>query len=225
MSQSLKIGIGKISPHVFQIVAQVAGTLTVTYALSYLGVAGTLTGLAAGSAISAVLPTVYENALRRSRHKAALLRERQRQAHASASRSGDYEFLYKSGEPSAGPGISIPWKRISIALAVLFISSAAVVTIFEAVAGKPVSSVVNNTRGSGYTFGGGSSRSTSPPPSRSPSPAPSLTPVITPSTIPSFTSPAVTPSPTPVTPAPTLSPSTGALTPTPAITPSESASL
>jgi hypothetical protein len=154
--------------------------------------------------MSAVLPTLYENLLRRSHHKAKLLRERQRQAKASASRAGDYEFLYQSDEPAAKPKVSIPWKRMGVAALAVFAIGAVTVTIVEAIAGKPVSAVVTNTHGSGYTFSGGNSgaNSSNPvAPGRHHSPAP----IVTPTPAPSSSAPTgVTPSPT-VTPAPSAS--------------------
>lgn len=195
-------------PKVSHVIGQVGATLTATFALSFLGTAGTLIGLALGAALSAVLPTVYENLLRRSHHKAKLLRERQRQARASASQVGDYEFLNKSDEPATKPKISLPWKRMGVAALAVFAICAITVTIVETIAGKPVSAVVTNTHGSGYTFSGGSSGangSTPVAPRRQHSPAPTGTPVMTPTPAPSSSAPvAVTPSPTP-TPSPSVS--------------------
>ena len=189
-------------------IGQVAATLTATFALSFVGTAGTIIGLALGSTMSAVLPTIYENALRRSQHRAKLLRERQRQAAASATSEGDYEHLYKSDEPASTPRISLPWKRMGIAAAAAFCVCALTVTVVESIAGKPVSDVVTDKRGSGYTFSGGSSRPaghvpvlhrqqhTSAPATSSPSSSPSgeATPSPTPSASP--TQPA-SPSPSP----------------------------
>ena len=157
--------------------------------------------------MSAVLPTVYENLLRRSQHKAKLLRERQRQTRASASVAADYEFLYASDEPAATPRMSFPWKRMGIAALAVFAICAVTVTIVEAVAGKPVSAVVTNTHGSGYTFSGGTAgghRTHPAPPRRQHSSAPAVTP--TPAA-PSSSAPAV------VTPAPTPSASTSTSAP------------
>ncbi len=158
--------------------------------------------------MSAVLPTAYENLLRRSQHKAKLLRERQRQTRASASAAADYEFLYASDEPAAKPRISFPWKRMGIAALAVFAICAVTVTIVEAIAGKPMSAVVTNTHGSGYTFSGGASGShgTHPaPPGRQHSSAPAVTPA---PAAPSSSAPAV------VTPAPTPSASASASTST-----------
>jgi hypothetical protein len=179
----------------------VGATLTATIALSFLGTAGTLAGLALGAAMSAVLPTLYENLVRRSQHKARMLRERQRQARADASSAGDYEFLFTSGESASTPRLSIPWKRMGVAALAVFAICAITITVVEAIAGKPVSDVVTNTRGSGYTFSGGHSgphdsgpqapeqqNSTAPAsPSTTPSSVPSatVTPSVTPSTSPS----------------------------------------
>jgi len=158
--------------------------------------------------MSAVLPTVYENLVRRSQHKAKLLRERQRQARASASHAGDYEVLYKSDEPATKPGISLPWKRMAVAALAVFAICAVTVTIIEAIAGKPMSAVVTNRHGSGYTFSGGSSGSgskTPVTPGRQHSPSPGVTtPTPTPvpsSSAPGVVSPSPSPSATPTAPA------------------------
>jgi hypothetical protein len=192
---------------VSHILGQIGATLTATLALSFLGTAGTLVGLALGSAMSAVLPTVYENLLRRSHHKAKLLRERQWQARTSASAAADHEFLNTSGEPATRPGISVPWKRIGIAALAVFAICAVTITIVEAIAGKPVSAVVTGTHGSGYTFSGGTSgagRSHPAGPGHQHSPAPaSTTPAVSPSPAASSSAPAAGTS----SPATTTSPS------------------
>jgi len=200
------------------VIGQVAATLTATFALSFVGTAGTIIGLALGSTMSAVLPTIYENALRRSQHRAKLLRERQRQAAASATSEGDYEHLYKSDEPASTPRISLPWKRMGIAAAAAFCVCALTITVVESIAGKPVSDVVTDKRGSGYTFSGGSSgpaghvpvlhrqQHTSAPGTPAPSSSPSSSPSggATPSPTPSA-SPAQPPSPSPSASAPASS--------------------
>ncbi len=166
--------------------------------------------------MSSVLPTVYENLLRRSQHKARLLRERQRQTRASASVAADYEFLYASDEPAAQPRMSIPWKRMGIAALAVFAICAVTVTIVEAVAGKPMSAVVTNTHGSGYTFSGGTSGNHGSHPAplrRQHSSAPAVTP--TPAA-PSSSAPAVvTPTPTPSSSAPASTSAPAAGTPAP----------
>jgi hypothetical protein len=105
--------------------------------------------------------------------------------------------------------VTIPWRRVIAGVVTVFAVSAAAVTVFEALAGKPVAAVVNNTKGSGYTFGGGSTETYSPPVTPSPTPSPDPPPSsYSPSPAPAYTY--YTPSPTPAS----------YYTPTPAVTPS-----
>jgi hypothetical protein len=197
------------------VAGQVLSTLTATFALSFLGTAGTLAGLTLGAALSAVLPVLYENALVLSHHRA---RQALRRSRPVTERSY-YDTLYR--EPSPRP--AIPWKRLSLATLMLFAVSAAAVTGIEVLTGKPVSAVVTNTHGSGFTFSGGNSNP-APPPSSPSSPSPAVTtvsPSVTGSFSPGETStPSVTPSQTP-SPAQPVSPAV--TTGTPAFSPTASA--
>jgi hypothetical protein len=183
-------------PRPSHVAGQVLATLTASFALSFLGTAGTITGLALGAALSAVLPTAYENAMELSRHKAKLALERKRQAGSSTGFAADYEYLFRSSETARKPACRMPWKRVGLAAALLFVCSAAAITAAEALAGKPVSAVVTGTHGSGYTFGGGytAPAPASPPPTRSATPPVTVTPSVSPPVSPTSATPAATPS-------------------------------
>lgn len=110
------------------------------------------------------------------------------------------------------------WRRVAIFAAVSFVLALLVITAFELIGGRPLSSYTGGDRGSGTTFsdlvGGNSKPKSSPSPT--PKPAPSATTTPTPSSTPTSTT---TPTST-VTPTDTMTP---AGTPTPTVTPTDSA--
>jgi hypothetical protein len=115
-----------------------------------------------------------------------------------------------------------PRHRIMFAAAsalAVFALAGGILTGWEAIAGKPVSAIVQGKRGSGTTLGGGTV-APSPVPSQPPSPAPYATPPTVP---PSSVTPSATPSPSPspssllpVSPSPSLTiPASTSPSPTP----------
>jgi hypothetical protein len=120
---------------------------------------------------------------------------------------------------------ALPWRRIALVAGLMFVIAVVAITVFELVAGRPVSSYTGGTHNDhGTSFsnldhsrsGGHPSPSPSSPvsPSGSPSGSPSSSPSATPSGSPST-------SPSAPTQTPSATPTTGAPAPTsPAATPS-----
>jgi len=124
---------------------------------------------------------------------------------------------------------ALPWKRIGLLAVAVFVVAIVAITVFELIAGKPVSDFTGGSHHhSGTTFsdlGGGGKPARKQP--STPAPTGGSTPSIAP-TQGSTPSEAPTPSPTesvaPTTPAPSEAPPTEVPTPTAAATPTASAS-
>lgn len=105
---------------------------------------------------------------------------------------------------------ALPWKRIALLTVAFFVAAVVVITVFELIAGRPVSSLTGGSsteHGTSISHLGGGSAA----PRKSPSPKPSETPT-----------PTVTPSSTPtVAPSPSVS-VTPSASPTPSVVPSSS---
>ncbi|MBJ7356071.1 MAG: hypothetical protein JHD21_01855, partial [Nocardioides sp.] len=110
--------------------------------------------------------------------------------------------------------VKLPWKRITLAAAGLFVAALLAITAFELIAGKSVSSLTGGSEGDGPTIGrivgdsdeGTSDQDDQPPPKDEPSP--SETSTGTPSEQPTPTDaptdePSPTPEPTTAVPTPT----------------------
>jgi hypothetical protein len=114
----------------------------------------------------------------------------------------------KAKTPGSGGTAPPRWRRplalAGMALAVFLLAMASI-TVFEAVAGKPLDAVVGGKHGSGTTVGGliggqsthTASHHTGPVPSPTPTPSGSGTPSPTPSPTPTTTTPSPSPSTTP----------------------------
>jgi hypothetical protein len=112
----------------------------------------------------------------------------------------------KAESPGSAGTAQPRWRRplalAGMALAVFLLAMASI-TVFEAVAGKPLDAVVGGKHGSGTTVGGliggqsthTASHHTGPVPSPTPTPSGSGTPSPTPSPTPTTTTPSPTPSP------------------------------
>lgn len=126
--------------------------------------------------------------------------------------------------------LALPWKRIALLAAVFFVVAVVAITVFELIAGRPVSSLTggsSNEHGTSIShLGGGSSTPRKQSPSPSPTPSETPTPTVTPSSTPTATpspsasvAPTPTPSPTPSvvpSPSPTAAP-TGSPTASPSV--------
>jgi hypothetical protein len=210
--------------------------------LSTLGAVGTIVGAALGSIVVSVATSLYAHGLRRSRQRMAQAQEAARrrvsiaQAEVRRARRGHHsdtadaqleradEDLAEARDElsSETPSESreawgerlrrLPWNRVALVAALMFVIAIAAVTAFELVAGRPVSSFTGGThshQGTSFSnLGNGRSHSGTPsaPPSSSgsPSSSPGESPSANPSTVP--TSPA-SPSSAPTTsPAPSQTP-------------------
>lgn len=215
--------------------------------LSSVGVAGTLVGAAVGSVIFTISSSLYSTGLDRSRRRmtraqaaaaeklgvaqAEVRRAARRRASGTAVvghlEHADEQLVEakvrldaaaeEEPEPWLGRLTALPWKRITLVALGLFAVAVVLITAFEVVAGRPVSSFTGGTQGgtgTSVTDLGGSSKPHRP----TPSPTPALQPSATPTHVPTFQttptqaptpSPTVstTPSPTSPAPSPTASPS------------------
>lgn len=102
----------------------------------------------------------------------------------------------------------LPWRRVALLTVGFFVAAVVVITAFELIAGRPVSSLTggsSNEHGTSISHlgGGGSAPRRTPTPQPSTTPSPSVAPSTTPSSTPS---PSVTPSPT-ASPTPSVVPS------------------
>jgi hypothetical protein len=231
-----------------QAVASMLAALTGAIAASRLGIAGTIIGTAFMSLASTVGGAAYKFYLSRSNERLrkaaesfgtrASHREQTTSAVGAAvtreQRAGvpdlaQTEFLPVvrmtqegvTGRTDEAPVIKSRRKWVMAAATGLgvFVIVMGGITVFEAVAGKPLDAVVWHQKSSGTTLGGlvgGGSHGTSPAPTTSPSSSGSASPTASPSGSPS-SSPA-TSSPTTATPTPTPTPTTPA-TPTPSASP------
>ena len=225
-----------------KVVAGALAAVSSAIALSTLGAAGTIIGAALGSVIASIGSNLYAAGLERSRNQLAETREIARQrlgvAQAEVRRAArrhddtaeleahlDYadrqlaEVRSELAHPQAGPTwrdrfVLLPWKRIALAAAGLFVVAVVVITGIELITNRPVSNLTGGTSGDkGTSFGnlGGGHKST---PRKKPTPTPTPTPSVSPTSTP-------TPTPTP-TDLPTEAPS-APITPTPTPTPQPSA--
>jgi hypothetical protein len=212
--------------------ASAVATVSAAVVGSLFGWAGTLGGLALGSAVSTTLATVYKHGIQKSKDKARKLREARRRGMTDAQ----FERLYRSKQRSKW---DIPWKRIVIGMgvvSVLSVGTLAMIAGARAAAGTPVSNVIRGPLAPAPKPHVPVSRSIpSASPTSSPSPS-STSSSPSPSTLSSSPSPVLSssgpptpsPSPSPVfsssstpTPSSSLPPSTSS--PTPPSTPRSTA--
>ncbi|HEU4567109.1 MAG TPA: hypothetical protein VFR99_03680 [Marmoricola sp.] len=231
--------------------------------LSTLGVAGTIIGAAVGSIVVSLTSSIYSASLDRSRQRvkaqaAALAKVGVAQAEvrrASRRRGSDTAVqghlahadselvraqveLDELAEDQDGPSwkerlAALPWKRIALVSAALFVVAIVAITVFELIAGKPVSDFTGGSHSSGGTTfsdlggGGGDSHQKRQAPT---TPAPSggaTTTGANPSQVPTYgTTPteAPSPSPTEVTPTPTPTEVPSSEAPSATASPTEGAS-
>lgn len=227
--------------------AGAGAAVTVAILLSTLGAAGTLVGAALGSVIATVSTTLYKRGIESSRRRmaevqaAALQRVNladqnvRRAARRSDPVAAERELgrahhhLDVAGSELAGdqPGLwrALPWKRLAMLAAIVFVIAMVAISAVELIAGRSVSTITGGTSGSDRTsisgvLGGGSGNGGHRPRHQptAPTPAPTGGPATAP-TAPPTGEPtgAPTPSPTP-TPSEPATPSDAA-TPTPTTTP------
>lgn len=204
--------------------AQVAGSalaaMTAAVFASWAGTAGTLIGAALASVFATVGSAVYAASLRRSREAVRRTATRARAGvqartitqgpvHYDQPDAAREKHQAENEEVENGSGLQIPWGRVAATAAAVLLVVVATVTVFEAVTGKPISSLLgrNDDRGTtvGHVLGN----------DPAPKPAPTRTPNETPRS--SRPSPSETPSQ-----APTSSPTTPAQSPSPSEAPTPS---
>ncbi|MBG6099575.1 hypothetical protein [Nocardioides luteus] len=214
--------------------------------LSTLGAVGTLIGAAIGSVAATVGSNLYSQWLAKTHQKvtsaqvlarwrsAGLAGVRHEAASEPAGESGDGTTAIEATElADAEPAPSwrerleaLPWKRIALLSLAMFVVVVAVITVFELLAGRSVSSIVGNGDGgttiSRVTGGGSDARDEGP--GTDPSNGATATPEESPSTTtePSEEEPQESESPATGTPSAEPSTSTGPSAP-PSEQPSESA--
>jgi hypothetical protein len=141
--------------HLPTLVAASVGTVLAAVLGSYLGTAGTVFGLAAGSAVSGTATWFGDRALRRS----AQLAKAKRQAALKKRRpltATETTVIEAAARQSPWfPRGTVPWRRVALVSALALAIAAGSVTAAEAVLGRPVSDVVQHKAGTGFTFGGG----------------------------------------------------------------------
>ena len=191
------------------IAAQVGATLTVTVALSFLGVAGTMAGLVAGTLISQVSAFFYEQWVVRA-HARARRHVAQYRARRVPGQADGWDDYYRP--PASSRRVSVPYRAMAATGIIVLALSAATIIVVELAAAKPLSAVVTRSAGSGTSFTGGTvdhdPAGLVPSPSRSATSRASVSPVASPVTqSPSaaaspIVAVTVTPSPAPSSPLP-----------------------
>ena len=186
------------TPFRIDILTVVAGALAATTSalvLSTLGAGGTLIGAAVGSVTATIGSALYTQGLARSRHRVLLAQQsaRRRTPGTRADPGADPDVESASvdpepGEPEPGepePGwrnrlAALHWKRIAAAAAGVFLVVIVLITAFELISGRSVSSITGGTDSEegttiGRVTGGGRDQNdpTPPDPTRSTSPSPS----------------------------------------------------
>lgn len=254
----------KLDLSTVQVAASALAAVSAAVFASWFGTAGTLIGAALGSVVATVASATYSYSLRRTaeiaRRKAAQVRETGGALRASlprpkSSEPGPDELDRTQTLPAAdeqadeqaeGPatpwwkrldprGKDLPWVKLGVASAAVMVVAMVVLTSFEGLTGRSLSSFFGNDEPSsttvGNVFSGNRSEPTQEPtpeqapsesPSESPSQAPSSEPTDEPSESPSeepteTEAPVPTPTPTlPTTPTPSEDPgAAGSGSPTP----------
>ncbi len=208
------------------ILASALAAVTATFAASYFGVSGTIIGAALASVVTVIGNTLYSHSIQRTRQRVRSvvpLTTLGLRSMAVADASPD-----DTTAASPPPRLAIPWQRVAVGAAGLFLIVAGIVTGIEIAAGRPLHSIVHDHSGSGTSLFGGSHKSpttpTTPAPSQSSTSSSSTTPASTtpsdPSTTASSTTSAPPSSATPTTPAPTATFPTPTTSPPPDRSPS-----
>ncbi len=194
------------------ILASALAAVTATFAASYFGVSGTIVGAALASVVTVIGNTLYSHSIQRTRQRVRSVVPLTTLGMVSRTLAEKTPETTTPGETKAARPrpLEIPWRRVAVGAAGLFVIVAAIVTGIEIAAGRPLHSIVHDHSGSGTSLFGGSHKSpttpTTPAPSQS-STSTASTPASTTPSDPRTTAPATTSapasSPTPTTPAPT----------------------
>ena len=233
------------------ILASALAAVTATFAASYFGVSGTIIGAALASVVTVVGNTLYSHSIQRTRERVRSVVPLTTLGMVSKAPDAtmpdatmpdatmpdetmpdatmpDETMPDETTAAKPPPRVAIPWRRVALGAAGLFVIVAAVVTGVEIAAGRPLTDVVHDQSGSGTSLFGGSQRSsttpaTPAPPQPSTSSSSTAPTSITPShpqSATTSTSNAPASSPTPTTPAPTATFPTPTTSPPPDGSPS-----
>jgi hypothetical protein len=208
----------KIQLSLAQVAASSLAAVSAAIVCSFFGVAGTVIGTAIASVCATVGSALYAHSLRRTK---ARLRQLHQAGAASPPLTDVLETTKRQWRRWAS---QIPWRRVGLGAAGVFVFSIALVTVVELGVGKPLSALfgVGGSGDRGTTLGtvvGGKKHHHSPSHSPSPTTTSSSSPSPTSSTTSSPTRPPTSPTPTP-TPTPSVTPTKPTPTPTPSVTPS-----
>jgi predicted PurR-regulated permease PerM len=234
----------KLNVSLTQILASALASVSAAVIASLFGVAGTIIGTAVVSVVATTGSAVYALWMRRTRRRLRRLREQAVRASLAGREPTRRQGVRPHPPPPVTTALGAPvgspadvtaahgrpavtartgWRqklgrmRLPVLGGVLsvFVLAAGVVTVIEVIANKPLSAVVNNTPGSGLTYGGGHSGK--------PSPTPATTvPLQTTTTAPGQVTPTTQPATT-TTSVPATTTTTPATTTTTTPTPSTSA--
>jgi hypothetical protein len=216
-----------------QVAASALAAVSSAVLLSTIGVAGTIIGAAVGSVIATVGSAVYAYSLRVSKERvaaaaqvAAMARVRRVGEHGTTQQLPTHELPaedrtgqvvdHGAARPHWREALDhLPWGKVLLATAAVFLVAMVAISGFELVAGKPLSRVTGGTssssnRGSTLNFDG--SHSPAAPPSRRPTP--SSSPTANPTSPATSSTPSASTSPSP-TAVPTAS--DGTATPSPSV--------
>lgn len=188
----------KFTAHLPAMLGATAATVAATLGTSFLGFAGTLIGVVAGSLIIGGGSWWAERAIRGSTARARALAEARRRKGRELSPEETHFIAAVAGERHKQAHRGIPWALAGMSAGVVLLATVAVILFIELGTGKPVSAVVQGHRAHGLLAPVTPSPSLTP--SAQPSPSASLTPSLSPS------------------PSPTVSPGTSSATPGPVTT-------
>jgi hypothetical protein len=199
----------KFTAHLPAVLGATAATVAATLGTSFLGYAGTLIGVVAGSLIIGGGSWWAERAIRGSTARARALAEARRRKGRELSPEETHFIAAVADERHKRANRGVPWALAGMSAGVVLLAATAVILFIELGTGKPVSAVVQGHRAHGLLAPVAPSPEPSFTRSARPSPSPSLTPSLSPSTtLPvSPGSPSATTAPAATTAPPSASPS------------------
>lgn len=186
----------KFSAHLPAVLGATTATVGASLGTSYLGWAGTLTGLIAASLLTGGGAWWVERWYRRWAAKTRALAEaRKRKGRPlSPDETSFIAAVSDEREKRADRAAGIPWRLAGMSAGVVLLATAAVILFIELGTGKPVSAVVQGKPAHGLLAPVGPS--SEPSPSPSPTTGPASTPPVVASPSASLT-PSLSPSPSP----------------------------
>lgn len=141
--------------------AGAAAAVTVAVLLSTLGAAGTLIGAALGSVIATISSALYKQGIESSRRRVAEVQAAALEREAAKAHRHSESSEVSTGEipvpraPGGNRWAALPWKRLAVLAAVVFLIAVVVISAIELLAGESVSSITGGTDGSDRTSIGG----------------------------------------------------------------------